>query len=167
MRCRRCHRELSDPESVRRGYGPVCWAKVQRNQQFLSEFIEDVQRMTLGPLREKLVCQRGEHGEVITNVPHYATHHSPTGFEWGYGGSGPADLALNLAEFVLRQDGYHGPTTEMHKGLVFQMAWAIHQKLKWQLIAKLPREGAEVEYGEIRDAVRRLMVQEQQRRQAS
>ena len=27
--------------------------------------------------------------------------HSPTGFEWGYGGSGPADLALSVLADVL------------------------------------------------------------------
>ena len=32
----------------------------------------------------------------VTNVPHLLTKHSPTGFEWGYSGSGPADLALNI-----------------------------------------------------------------------
>lgn len=27
-RCKRCHRVLTDPKSVARGYGPVCGAKV-------------------------------------------------------------------------------------------------------------------------------------------
>ena len=26
-RCRRCHRRLTDPESIARGIGPECWAK--------------------------------------------------------------------------------------------------------------------------------------------
>ncbi len=32
---------------------------------------------------------------------HHVVRHSPTGFEWGYGGSGPADLALSiLADYL-------------------------------------------------------------------
>jgi len=31
-------------------------------------------------------------------------NHSPTGLEWGYGGSGPAQPALALAADVLRDD---------------------------------------------------------------
>lgn len=27
--CKRCHRALKDPASVKRGYGPVCWKKTQ------------------------------------------------------------------------------------------------------------------------------------------
>ena len=35
-------------------------------------------------------------------------NHSPTGFEWGYGGSGPAQLALALAASRLPDSGSHG-----------------------------------------------------------
>src|SRR5207302_1533158 len=39
--------------------------------------------------------------------------HSPDGFEWGYGGSGPADLALAILIDHLRErpprDGYKNP----------------------------------------------------------
>lgn len=34
VHCLRCHRGLSDPNSVRRGFGPICWTKVnvKRNE---------------------------------------------------------------------------------------------------------------------------------------
>lgn len=48
--------------------------------------------------------------------------HSPTGFEWGYGGSGPAQLALAIAAFVLEDDA---------------AALACYQWLKAELIAPL------------------------------
>jgi hypothetical protein len=35
-------------------------------------------------------------GVVHTSVPHSVIWHSPDGFEYGYAGSGPADLALNI-----------------------------------------------------------------------
>ena len=50
-------------------------------------------------------------------------NHSPTGFEWGYGGSGPAQLALAvLAD---------------HCGNAEQ-ALNFYQRFKWAVIAKLP-----------------------------
>jgi Family of unknown function (DUF6166) len=51
-------------------------------------------------------------------------NHSPTGFEWGYGGSGPAQLALALAASRLPDD----------------LAHTLHQRLKWTLVAGLDRE---------------------------
>lgn len=51
--------------------------------------------------------------------------HSPSGYEWGYQGSGPAQLALALAADALG-DG--------------ERAVAIHQELKRYLVTDLPRE---------------------------
>jgi hypothetical protein len=44
---------------------------------------------------------------VTSNVPHLVTYHSPTGFEFGYRGSGPADLSLNIVEDTARRMGFH------------------------------------------------------------
>jgi len=36
-------------------------------------------------------------GTIVTlDFPQYLVLHSPTGYEWGFNGSGPADLAVNL-----------------------------------------------------------------------
>lgn len=46
--------------------------------------------------------QGGPHNVIVTDgarvydLPHRKVKHSPTGFSWGYGGSGPAELALNM-----------------------------------------------------------------------
>lgn len=42
----------------------------------------------------RVYVQEVENGQVLWEyeLPHYS-YHSPNGFEWGYGGSGPADLA--------------------------------------------------------------------------
>lgn len=29
MKCKKCGRKLIDAQSIQRGYGPVCWGKVQ------------------------------------------------------------------------------------------------------------------------------------------
>lgn len=50
-------------------------------------------------------------------------NHSPTGFEWGYGGSGPAQLALAILAEVL------GPK----KRLAVEV---LHQSFKWDYVAK-------------------------------
>ena len=50
-------------------------------------------------------------------------YHSPTGLEWGYGGSGPAQLALALLADALGDD---------------EKAIMLHQAFKWEVVASLP-----------------------------
>jgi len=42
---------------------------------------------------------------LIRPLKHYIRH-SPTGFEWGYAGSGPADLALSILWDYLGEEPY-------------------------------------------------------------
>jgi hypothetical protein len=76
---------------------------------------------------------RGQRGGFVTvqdgNKPPVALdpgfkhcNHSPDGFEWGYGGSGPAQLA-----FAILLD---------HLGSV-PRALALHQMFKWSVISNL------------------------------
>lgn len=51
-------------------------------------------------------------------------NHSPTGFEYGYGGSGPAQLALALLADALGDD---------------ERAVRLHQQFKWRYVATRPR----------------------------
>lgn len=51
-----------------------------------------------------------------------AFNHSPDGFNWGYGGSGPAQLALAL---LLEETG-------------FDQAVLLHQEFKREVVAKWP-----------------------------
>jgi hypothetical protein len=54
-------------------------------------------------------------------------NHSPDGFNWGYGGSGPAHLALAIILALTgKSDGY--------------------QDFKWDFIAKLPTSSFEVTF---------------------
>ncbi len=44
-----------------------------------------------------MVCKRDARGiTIVTGVRHDLVDLSPTGFEWGYLGAGPNDLALNI-----------------------------------------------------------------------
>ena len=72
-------------------------------------------------------------------MPQPAVWHSPDGYEWGYGGSGPADLALNILEITLRDSGYKGERQKLFKGSCFSLAAELHQDFKWQHIATMNR----------------------------
>ena len=66
-------------------------------------------------------------------------NHSPTGFSWGYGGSGPAQMALALLLELTRgkQD--------------LSLVW--YQEVKWQIIAKLPQTDFTLDSQEIIDFI--------------
>lgn len=77
-------------------------------------------------------------------------NHSPTGFEWGYGGSGPAQLALALAAAVCESD---------------DEAQLVYQSLKWSLVCSLPKDGWAVSEFQVRHALtvrRRLELTQEQ-----
>lgn len=52
-------------------------------------------------------------------------NHSPTGFECGYGGSGPAQLALAILADYTGDD---------------ELAVELHQEFKWKVIAPIPND---------------------------
>lgn len=67
--------------------------------------------------------------------------HSLTGFEWGYGGSGPAQLALALAADVLGDD---------------EAALDVYQRLKSRVVGRLPADGWTLTEAELADTLRGL-----------
>ena len=83
-------------------------------------------------------------GETRAPLTHYP-YHSPDGFEWGYTGSGPADLALALLADVLGE----APTRETLDAGRPLASWLLHQDLKADLVAGLPRPGWRVNASEI------------------
>jgi hypothetical protein len=76
----------------------------------------------------------------------HVVHHSPAGLEWGYGGSGPADLALSiLADYFGEQ-----PTKdELYRGEC--KCWPPHQPFKWAFIGPADRAGFELTEAQIAD----------------
>ena len=58
-------------------------------------------------------------------------NHSPTGFEWGYGGSGPAQLAL-----ALLADHLNAPN-ENRRDAAAEKAIALHQQFKFAVVSGL------------------------------
>ena len=84
---------------------------------------------------------RREGMKAVTNVPRIVVHHSPDGFEYGYGGSGPSDLALNILEGVIREHfPDFVPTVRCWDGnMVTATAWGLYQQFKIDFIAPANR----------------------------
>jgi hypothetical protein len=57
-------------------------------------------------------------------------NHSPTGFEWGYAGSGPAQLALALLADALRRDP---SATVLHQSFKFKVIAPLARKQRWEM----------------------------------
>lgn len=74
-----------------------------------------------------------------------ACNHSPDGFNWGYGGSGPAQLALAVLLEFTNDD--------------VQTALECHQEFKWRFIACLPQSDFDLEVPdeEIRDFIKTIL----------
>jgi hypothetical protein len=72
-------------------------------------------------------------------------NHSPTGFEWGYCGSGPAQLALAVLADHLAED---------------RQALDIYQRFKWVVVAELPKKGWTLTSREIDQSIERIRRQE-------
>jgi len=71
-------------------------------------------------------------------------NHSPCGPNWGYGGSGPAQLALALAADALADD---------------EQALAIYQRLKRRLVTNLPQRGFVLTLDEVLAAIRECQAE--------
>ena len=73
-------------------------------------------------------------------------NHSPDGFEWGYAGSGPAQLALAIL-------ADHCGNNEK--------ALNLYQRFKWEVIAELPHREWILTSADIDTALQSLQVAEQ------
>lgn len=98
-----------------------------------------------------LMLARRDDG-VWANVPCLVVHHSPDGFEYGYAGSGPADLALNILEHYFREHPLEDPlpgevVPVWGGGSAKRIAWLLHQDVKADLIASLPHGEQEISVG--------------------
>lgn len=152
--CSRCNKPLSNPASVDAGMGPICRGhggremSICKREDFSDEPIKDHVSLVVA-----LVLQRDgddDHAIVRTNVPHLVVHHSPDGYEFGYGGSGPADLALNVLQFYLKSMSYEGEMTRCFDGDCYSLAWVLHQEFKRAFIETAPRGGITIPMVEIK-----------------
>lgn len=123
--CRVCNRRLSDSKSIKNGIGPICAGKEIIDENQTSIFNDEKYDLKFDPEIGDIIARRESSGIRHFNFPHKIVEHSPTGMEWGYGGSGPADFALNaLLMFVPEKT-----------------ARECYQDFKWLFVANLPENG--------------------------
>lgn len=127
IQCARCGRALKSPKAREIGYGMVCWRKIQgemaRDQRNADDSIIITPTITDG-----YAGARGPDGSVkvvrirngVQEPLRHLVHHSPDGFNWGYGGSGPADLARSIIGDVTGDENPHP---------------AIYQPFKWEFVS--------------------------------
>ena len=160
-KCQVCGRTLKDPISIKIGIGPVCLGKKRVALKRINNKIDGENAGILPPQFHGFVMPedlekvnpakvytaiRGEDENTITVSDDKGTrplrhiiYHSPTGMEWGYGGSGPSDLARSiLADFA---------------GI--KVADTFYQDFKWDFIAKQPEEGFQIVGREILNWLKR------------
>lgn len=161
-RCGRCHRPLTDPVSIRLGMGPECRGRsggfmdsgLCKRDEFSDQFDGSI------PFEQALVLKRkprpvmfpgnpAEVGTAVTNVPHLVVHHSPDGYEFGFGGSGPTDLALNCCQLYLNMTGYEGQETKCYDGNVWRLAFALRNDFRDRFIASAQREGTVIPFATV------------------
>lgn len=94
-------------------------------------------------------------------LPHVVVH-SPTGFEIGYGGSGPADLALSIAcDHYGVKAGYdfHKLSEETEDDRRARRAWRLHQPLKRAYLSSVyVRDGVKISDREIAAIAREVGI---------
>ncbi len=88
-----------------------------------------------------LPSEEPPRGKVITNVSRSVIHHSPSGFEFGYGGSGPADLALNILNLFAPPGSDGLRPVRCYRETCSRTAWQLHQSFKWEFLAPLTESG--------------------------
>lgn len=132
----------------------------------------DVHDLPFDPATEDIVCEvRGE--ALHFNIAPKHVCHSPSGWEWGFCGSGPADFALNILARFLPAPGPCGAAPRLSRNateaeydawrecqdvrlrlldstVVHRTAWRLHQPFCRAFVAKLPAEGGTIHGAEIR-----------------
>lgn len=72
------------------------------------------------------------------------------GHEWGYGGSGPSDLALDILNWFYPPGRSKEKQVLCFDGQSSRLAWDLHQEFKQEFITQIPREGGVIKTDDIR-----------------
>ena len=90
-------------------------------------------------------------GETYHALPLYLewVNHSPTGFEWGYYGSGPSQLAYAiLHQYFIMVEGFTGDEA-------YEEAQDIYMRFKQDVIAPIHAEKWGIDGGDIKEWLRK------------
>jgi hypothetical protein len=140
MNCRKCGRALKNPKYIQIGIGPVCLKKQNAEKAKSDKMDPGTTYLPYNDGDDIVLKREGMFGEnKIMNVRRTIVKHSPDGFEWGYGGSGPADLALNILAMFVPEN----------------RAQEIYQDFKFEFVAAIPKEGGIIKFAEIQKFIER------------
>jgi len=131
--CMCCGRGLKNGKSREIGMGPVCARKDKKIEK--SDGETKYQVAPIPGFGADIVLSRDLANGATANIQQRIVFHSPTGFEWGYAGSGPADLALNILSCFIAQ----------------KEAFALHQNFKSDFLVGMPKEGGVITNASVRD----------------
>lgn len=94
-----------------------------------------------------------DNGSAVVHIDGAPLHprndlvnHSPDGFEWGYAGSGPSQLALAILAHHFREAGDSEELADYKAG-------ALYHDVKLKLITTLPKEGWQFDTHVVADTV--------------
>lgn len=156
-RCGRCNRVLKNPDCIELGFGKICYRKMTGKAFPGKKSVPTGSKIgirsrtangkktkvTAAPLfATDIVCRRADDGTANVNVPHRIVDHSPAGFEWGYGGSGPAELALNILSLFVGEEA----------------AYPHHQEFKRAFIEAMPEAGGTIKKEAVEEWLRERNV---------
>ncbi|GIV35430.1 MAG: hypothetical protein KatS3mg031_2965 [Chitinophagales bacterium] len=119
MKCRKCNRPLKREPWRSKGIGKICAAK-----EAAQSLIKSNNTLYIPYDGGDVFMERLPNGMIKTNIIHSVVKHSPTGLEFGYGGSGPADAALNI--LLMFTDS--------------NTAYKHYMKFKWRFLATSSRD---------------------------
>lgn len=173
-RCRICDRPLTNPLSMMTGIGPVCAArygiartaeKEEQEDDDMHVLIDDRPGKEVPVARfipdypvghDDIVLTRRPDGTAEASIPKVHRHHDTTDdIEFGYMGSGPADLALNILARYLPPTGTDDTVPLWDGSTVSRDAWDLHQSFKSQVVAAVPFDGATIPADLIRNWIAR------------
>lgn len=132
-KCERCGRTLKTSPWKEQGIGRIC-AQKKRGEEGFKLAQKELEPAFDGSNDIRFLRT---YDGLVCNVRQNVVEHSPTGFEIGYPGSGPADLSLNILHVLLPPKG--ADDVQCYAGVVSRLAWTLHQDMKFDLIATLPR----------------------------
>jgi hypothetical protein len=113
-------------------------------------FSAGLQRLTQ-PIDYDIELTRTREACVVTNVPWTVIQHSPEGFEWGYAGSAPADLALNILNAFMPPGSDGQPPIKCWQGYCSYTAMVLHQHFKDAFIYSADRSGTTISANTIKN----------------
>ena len=126
--------------------GAICAAKAlaERDKEDADyPYLDDCQFTDHG-----LVCKRIRE-TLATNLP-ILRHHSTTGYNCGYGGSGPADLALAVMACALPLGKGDDGVKIFDQSKVSSLAYQLHLAFKFDFIAPMAHQGGHIPIKQIR-----------------